>query len=562
MECIISEDTINPLIEDAEINSIAFSIFSSDEIRKLSIVEVTESKRTGEGTVYDPRMGVVQNYANCVVCKKPNQSGIDGFGGCPGHCGHIELPPVPHPMYLTQILTYLNCFCSDKDCASLLITAEEIKIKGWFKHKGLSRLNKIKEYTSNKGWCPKCEARKYNFFLNDYKFHKEVKKSKKGKTSDKAPQVSPKEIQEILENITPEDVKLLGFSDEIVPADLIMTALLVLPICARPFIETSKGSCDDDLTDKYIEIIKCCNKLKKNLNENDKNEAADKLNFHIRTLMYNHNNQAKQNNGRPIKCIRKRMNGKGGIFRLHISGKRGEFNGRTVIGPDPTLMADEISIPIEFAEKLTFPENVTSRNILYMEDLVNKGKATIVIRDGKKFNLNSFLKTKATYEVGDELLPGDMIIRDDKKIDPVKYKEKIGKELLLQSTDKILRNGKIKKNIKPIQKIPFDLEMNDVVMRNDNFINVEGHISIYGDFELQKGDRVFRNRKELKNLIPPQSRIFKLKLGDIVERHLKDGDYVLFNRQPTYFLCRVGTGGTIKSLQPPSHFNRNGETPQ
>ena len=104
--------------------------------------------------------------------------------------------------------------------------------------------------------------------------------------------------------------------------------------------------------------------------------------------------------------------------------------------------------------------------------------------------------------------------------------------------------------------------MNDVVMRNDNFINVEGHISIYGDFELQKGDRVFRNRKELKNLIPPQSRIFKLKLGDIVERHLKDGDYVLFNRQPTYFLCRVGTGGTIKSLQPPSHFNRNGETPQ
>lgn len=54
-----------------------------------------------------------------------------------------------------------------------------------------------------------------------------------------------------------------------------------------------------------------------------------------------------------------------------------------------------------------------------------------------------------------------------------------------------------------------------------------------GEFDLQIGDRVYRQGKELKNITPSKKRVFKLQIGDIVERHLRNGDVVLFGRQPT-----------------------------
>ena len=228
------------------------------------------------------------------------------------------------------------------------------------------------------------------------------------------------------------------------------------------------------------------------------------------------------------------MNGKDGLFRNNLSGKRGDFTARTVIGPDPRLRADEIAIPEEFAEKLTFPERVNAINIKKLEELVNNNKANFVKRDGKTYDLKFNLKTRLTYEsAGFSLEEGDIILRDGKKIDPVKFKAAIGKNIVLLPTDKIARKGKIIKNIKPSEKIPFELEINDRVFRDGKFISHENIRLSHGSFELEPGDRVFRGRVELKNITLPQKRYFKLKLGDIVERHLKNGDIVLFGRQPT-----------------------------
>lgn len=530
VEFEITEDAVSVTNEIVDFSSLSFSLFTADEIRKLSVVEVKESKLSGEGSVYDPRLGVIINHAICVTCKKNNQE-------CPGHAGHIELPvPVPHPMYPEEILMYLNCFCSD--CHTLLIDSDIMKLKNMFRLKGESRINAIQGFCSKISSCYACEKDKYTYFVADNKYYKYLKSK-----TDKVP-VWSLEIENILGNIDERDVKRMGLNENVKPIALIITALLVLPICARPFVETSRGPCEDDLTSKYIDIIKVCSKLRnKVMKESDRKDAIDSLEFHIHTLMCNHKNKAKQISGRPIKSIRERMNGKEGLFRNNLSGKRGDFTARTVIGPDPKLRADEIAIPEEFAIKLTFPEKVNLINIKKLEDLVNNGKANFVKRDGKNIVLKYNLQTKATYETnGFSLEEGDKILRDGKKIDPVKFKAATGRDITLLPTDKIARNGKILKNIKPAERVPFELEPNDKILRDGLFIYPESIRLSRGSFEFKPGDKVIREGKELKNVTLPQKRYFKLKVGDIVERHLRDGDIVLFGRQPTQ-QRRVGTGG-------------------
>ncbi len=524
----LSEDIFNPGVNISTFKSIAFSLFSSDEIRKISVVEITESKLTGEGSIYDERMGVIQNHTLCVTCGKNNAK-------CTGHFGRIEIPPIPHPMYTNEILTYLEMFCSE--CSSLLVTVKEMRLLNMFKLKGINRLNAIFDFTSKVKCCPKCNKDKYSFNVNsDNKFYKFLD------DKNDSVQVSSIEIENILGNISKDDIKRLGFfNDEVEPIRFIMTVLLVLPICARPFVETSKGLCDDDLTSKYIEIIKIVNKLKsktKPLKEKDKQDAIDSLDFHIRTLMDNKKAKARQINGRPVKCLRERMNGKTGLFRGNLSGKRGDFTGRSVISNDPLVRVDEIAIPVEFAEKETYPEKVFKLNKDKLEKMVNNDQANYVIRNGKNIDLKIYFNIKMFYESeGFNLEDTDIVIRDDKKINLITYKERMGKNLILLPTDKVVRNNRILKNIKLAEKVLFELEPNDKVMRNGTIIP---HNKAYSynennikKFELKPEDKVFRKNKELKNITISPKRYFQLKIGDVVERQLLDGDIVLYGRQPT-----------------------------
>ena len=72
------------------------------------------------------------------------------------------------------------------------------------------------------------------------------------------------------------------------------------------------------------------------------------------------------------------------------------------------------------------------------------------------------------------------------------------------------------------------LKHNDLIIRVDKKITV-----MNGRMILKDGDKLFRNDKEMVDIVYPHKRKYKLKIGDIVERKLKDGDVVLLNRQPT-----------------------------
>ncbi len=168
---------------------------------------------------------------------------------------------------------------------------------------------------------------------------------------------------------------------------------------------------------------------------------------------------------------------KDGLIRTNLMGKRCEQTARTVIGPDPTLKMGQLAVPPEIASNLTVPVQVNSFNIEYLTKLVNDGQVNYVLKDkgATKINLEN-----ALFSRGTRLNHGDVIIRHD----PI--------------TDK-------------------DIEL---VVNN-------------GKDTLKPGDRLKRNGEFLTDIKYPEKRKYHLEIGDVCERKLQNGDYVLLNRQPT-----------------------------
>ncbi|KAI1280611.1 DNA-directed RNA polymerase I subunit RPA1 [Halotydeus destructor] len=86
---------------------------------------------------------------------------------------------------------------------------------------------------------------------------------------------------------------------------------------------------------------------------------------------------------------------KEGLFRKHMMGKRVNYAARSVISPDPYIMADEVGVPIIFAKKLTYPEPVTPHNLKLMQMLiingpeVHPGAVTVQFEDGNIIRLKA-----------------------------------------------------------------------------------------------------------------------------------------------------------------------------
>ncbi|GAV72253.1 RNA_pol_Rpb1_2 domain-containing protein/RNA_pol_Rpb1_3 domain-containing protein/RNA_pol_Rpb1_1 domain-containing protein/RNA_pol_Rpb1_5 domain-containing protein/RNA_pol_Rpb1_4 domain-containing protein [Cephalotus follicularis] len=64
---------------------------------------------------------------------------------------------------------------------------------------------------------------------------------------------------------------------------------------------------------------------------------------------------------------------KEGVFRQKMMGKRVNFACRSVISPDPYLAVNEIGIPPYFAVRLTYPERVTTSNVVKLRNAIING---------------------------------------------------------------------------------------------------------------------------------------------------------------------------------------------
>ena len=83
-------------MEYCEIKEIVFGVFSSEFIKRNGVCEVKNSNLSGPESVYDERMGVIENGKTCSSCGNINKN-------CPGHFGYIKMPvPLYHPMYFQK----------------------------------------------------------------------------------------------------------------------------------------------------------------------------------------------------------------------------------------------------------------------------------------------------------------------------------------------------------------------------------------------------------------------------------------------------------------------------
>ena len=460
-----------------EINSISFGIYSVPEIKRLSVCTITSTKKNPEaGTVYDPRMGAHGNSGLCETC---NQDAIN----CPGHFGHIELDePIPHPLYCKRIAMFLNCICFK--CYRLMVSKDQLELDGIkCDSTNTRRFTKIVDKVKKMDFCCRvddmdlgtlCSVTKdrIKYSPNDNIFLSINERGKDKQTT----RISTDEIITVLSNLPDDDVRIMGFNPEYMhPKNLIILLLPVLPPIVRPYVKTDNKICDDDLTNQYIEIVKCNNLLQTKYTRNSSNDiqrqrVISSIRFRILTTFNNGLGRAKQTtNGRPIKGIKERLTGKDGQIRNNMMGKRCDQTARTVIGPGPNLRLGELGFPRAMANVLTIPVRVTSFNIKNIQKLIDDGKIKTIIKPDKTTVID--LKR---FRRGTRLICGD----------------------------KIHRAGEIIVVTEPSKQI------------------------------IMECDQIERNSKMLTFVKPP-NREYIINIGWVVNRHLTDGDFVLLNRQPT-----------------------------
>ena len=147
--------------EIESVKKVMFGILSPQEIIARSVVEVkTTDTFSGNDPVpdglFDLRLGSLEPNVECLTCDCVNIL-------CQGHQGHIVLAePVFHPKYFDIVKKILKCVCFK--CAHLLANLEAADVQSILEHRvGSRRFDEMaSKCTGNKGgicWNPEC-ARK------------------------------------------------------------------------------------------------------------------------------------------------------------------------------------------------------------------------------------------------------------------------------------------------------------------------------------------------------------------------------------------------------------------
>lgn len=462
---------------NAVLDRIEFGILSVEDIRQMAVAEITNTKLHGPNSVYDERLGsTIITKEKCVTCGLTAKH-------CTGHFGYIKLShPIFHPLYEKEIIKLLKLFCFS--CARLIQTDEvkvETPVNSTPPTKTIASLKKMDRTVDKSSICPYCNLRQPIWEVDDSGTASDSLSSLFMRFEETRVECTTYDVLHMFERYPAADLTRIGFYTA--PVNLIIQLLPVLPPSTRPVVMLEDKFCDDDLTIQYIEIIKINNMIQTKKDANLTLPELDKyikvLYFRISSLFNNSSGKSKHNtNGKAIKGIKERLATKNGLMRENLMGKRVEQSARTVIGPEPTLCMNELAIPVEFAQTLTVAERVTAYNHEKLLQLVHANQAKFVRKriDTKTVHeYPEYAEINLQYALkkrGTRLMNQDILIRDGREI-------QYHPQLTLQPNDYIIRNG------------------------------------------------------ELFKVVLDSHRTIQLEIGDIVDRCLRDGDYVILNRQPT-----------------------------
>ncbi|AGO85880.1 RNA polymerase rbp1 [Pandoravirus salinus] len=454
----------------ARVRGVQLTLVDPEIVRRQSVVRITEPAIYDKNTpkrdgVYDHRMGVVVRRLACGTCGHMVDS-------CPGHFGSIELHhPVYHAHYITSVLKVLRCVCYY--CSRFLMAppwpqtpasgepgggcerdaAHATATGGGRAALGKARLNAacdaVKRGKARKA-CWHCAGPQ-----PEYSIAKSsplvIRANWAGVTfetdADRAAALgepfSAREAHNILLLVPTDDYVRMGCDPtNSHPSWMIITVLPVPPPIVRPSITETEGSRSrgqDDLTHKLKAIVQANNAVAAHQrassslattsastanNNNNNNNSSTSSNSSMQALptaggatnnSSNNNNsngsggnanssrdkilatpladlvmalqvevatyhnndirgqkQSTQRSGKPTKGVVERFKGKEGRIRGNCMGKRVNFTARAVISPDPEIDIDEVGVPYEIVKTLTFPERVTP---FAMGDLTRRVRA-------------------------------------------------------------------------------------------------------------------------------------------------------------------------------------------
>lgn len=489
------------------IKDVTFSILSSEILDKLSVVDATSKiKRQPNSAIRDSlgvgempvksckrmgpplppeasitsytQMGTVDRDKLCNTC---NKTDLD----CPGHLGQINLSLLfIHPLFKEMAIKVLNSVCND--CSNLLLPESMVREYGGT---GLAKLNKIeaaskgricrvkkdprvKPCTRNPEWLAKSED-------HIIKYIRKTGTNKKGEEN----QADMDYIANILNNISNETAILLGFKKKdgedypiTHPRDFVMKSFPVIPPNARPYVIRDGKQVEDHLTACYDEIIRDNYKYSQaeyNNDENKKRNQARDLYFHISRFIDNGDGKYCRSPTEKIKSIKERITKKEGLIRGNIMGKRVNFCGRTVLGPDSSLEFGEVAIPREMSKILTVPEVVHERNLEYILKLWDERKINYIYQGKGDFKGRRRLVKESFYtdEInGKKLRPqiGDTV---DRQIED-------GDILLVNRQPTLYKYSFIGDRVKLVDRKTLGIHMTETKMRNADFDGDEGNIHV------------------------------------------------------------------------------------
>ena len=373
-------------IEPNNFAKVTFFPLTDEEIERQSVCLVAETRsldkenRPVPGGLYDPRMGTNALFDGCQTCRQPKAN-------CPGHLGHVLLPlPVYNYLLYKDLQLFLKSMCFV--CFRLSVTSEDLA-------KNPNRAAAVALLQKKVPCCEHCKAASSR-----------VKKLDSLCFRVKTPGVpvlllTPLDVERVLADLFCNERAFFAvyyFSD-FTPTLFCRRALQVPPNFARTPNKVGDNVFDDVSNTQLKLVLGLAAKLTASqiaisttgpktgtttktvsgfsssllhdwcVLQDVCNLIMDSSVGHTQSTDVSDKTAGKVS----TQGLRQRLDKKEGLFRNNLMGKRVNHCARSVISPDAAIDTAEVGLPLEFAKRLSFPEQLNSHNQAFLKQCVLNG---------------------------------------------------------------------------------------------------------------------------------------------------------------------------------------------
>ncbi|KAF9587111.1 hypothetical protein IFM89_039671 [Coptis chinensis] len=414
----MDENNLVPPIVDARITDIRFSVATDDEISTSSISGCSISH---PGQLTNPFLGLPLESGKCESC------GTAEPGKCDGHFGYIEFPiKIYHPCHVSELKRLLSTVClkclrlkrtkirqnvgSDRPSnipCSFCLDIPQILVNEFKTTDGVVflELKVVTRSIPHNGF--------WNF-LDKYGYRYGEGKSRI---------LLPCEVLEILNKFSEDTRKKLSGKGYFSQDGYILQKLPVPPNCLSiPEISDGISVMSSDISVsilrkvlKQVEIIKSSRSGHPNF-ESHKVEVNDLQSTVAEYFLAR--GTAKDSRDIKMSGIRKEVGGYATKawfekMKTFFISKGSGYSSRSVITGDAYKRVNEIGLPLEIAQRITFEEKVTEQNKVHLQQLVDK-KLCLTYSDGASmYSLREGSKGHTILRVGQvvhrRIMDGDVV---------------------------------------------------------------------------------------------------------------------------------------------------------